>query len=210
MSKRDDQHQGQDPKSWAENIEAETGQQQSSEQGQDQEQESQQEQSESEEEMLGHPSYQELEQKLTEAEQRAQDYWNKALRAQAEKDNFRQRMEKEINEARKYALEPFVKELLGVVDSLENGLSQVPDDQHEAREGLKLTLDKMTKILNEFGVEQIDPQGEAFNPEYHEAMSTQQTDEVPANQVVQVLQKGYTLNQRLVRPALVIVAKPQS
>jgi molecular chaperone GrpE len=209
MSKWDDQHKDQEQKSWAEHIEADTeNQQQSSEQTQ--QQESQAQQSEPDEQMLSHPSYQQLEQKLTEAEQRAQDYWNKALRAQAEKDNFRQRMEKELNEARKYALEPFVKELLAVIDSLENGLSQVPEDQHEAREGLKLTLDKMIKILNEFGVDQLDPQGEAFNPEYHEAMSTQQTDEVPVNQVVQVLQKGYTLNQRLVRPALVIVAKPQS
>jgi len=206
--KNDKQNEHDHTQSWAENIEAETEhQEQQDDKTQQAQEQTEHEQTEQEEPKLEHPDYEKLEQKLTEAENRAQENWNKALRAQAELDNVRQRAERDIANAHKFALEKFVKELLDVIDSLENGLQQVPEEQVKAREGLELTLDKVLKVMNNFGVEQIDPQGQTFNPEYHEAMSTQQTDQVDHNHVIQVLQKGFTLNQRLVRPALVIVAK---
>jgi molecular chaperone GrpE len=159
--------------------------------------------------ILDHPSYKELEQKLTETEGKANDAWNKQLRAQAELDNMRRRAERDVANAHKYALEKFVAELLPVIDSLDRALL---GDTHENQlaqkihEGIELTMSIFLKAMEKSGVKQVDPQGKLFNPELHQAISTESREDVESNTVVSVLQKGYTLNDRLIRPALVVVS----
>lgn len=135
------------------------------------------------------------------------------LRAQAEMQNVRRRSENEVSNARKFALERFAGDLLPVVDSLERGLEAVPagdvdGEQAKAlREGASLTLKMMLEVLEKFNVKQLDPAGEPFDPQYHEAMSMQESADAEPNSVLAVLQKGYTLNGRLVRAAMVVVSK---
>lgn len=163
-------------------------------------------------EALEHPSYEALEAKLTEMENKANDYWNQYLRAQAELENNRRRVERDISNAHKYGLEKIASELLGVVDSMERGLAE-PTIMHEAyksmREGMELTLNMLLKVLDKFGIKPVDPQGQPFNPELHQAVSTVVDPKVQPNTVIQVLQKGYLLQDRLLRPALVVVSKAQ-
>lgn len=159
--------------------------------------------------VLDHPSYLELEKKLTEAEAKANDYWNQQLRTQADIENVRRRAERDVSNAHKYALEKFVADLLPVVDSLDRALvSDVGDNDlaQKIHEGIDLTMTLFLKTLEKYGVKQIDPLGQAFNPELHQAIATKPSDEYEANTVIEVLQKGYTLNDRLIRPALVVVA----
>lgn len=135
------------------------------------------------------------------------------LRAHAEFDNAEKRLAREVENARKYALERFVEALLPVVDSLELGIaaSNEPDaDIGKLREGNEMTLRLFRQALERFQVEVVDPQGERFDPDRHEAMSAQPSDEHPPNTVISVMQKGYLLNKRLVRPALVMVSNPSS
>jgi molecular chaperone GrpE len=146
---------------------------------------------------------------LEDARAKADDHWNQLLRAHAELENMRRRHAAELEKAHKYALDGFVKELLAVRDSLELGHDAARDDDADVeklREGTELTLKLLTDVMSKFGVEQIDPEGEAFNPELHQAMTTQPRADLPPNTVVSVVQKGYLLNGRLVRPALVIVS----
>ena len=149
---------------------------------------------------------------LAEAQEKVDEYWQRVLRAQAEQDNTRKRAERDVQNAHKYALEKFVGELLGVRDSLELGVSAAQEnhDVEKLLEGTELTLKMLGDAMAKFGVEQIDPEGEAFNPELHQAMSMVPTDEVPPNTVVNVVQKGYLLNGRLVRPAMVMVSQAPS
>ncbi|MCE8017466.1 nucleotide exchange factor GrpE [Halomonas sp. MCCC 1A17488] len=143
----------------------------------------------------------ELEQSLAEAK-------DQALRAAAEAQNVRRRAEQEAEKARKFALERFVKELLPVVDSLEKALEAMGDDASEAhREGVAMTLKMQQDVLAKFGVERLDPAGEPFDPQYHEAMAMVPNPELEPNSVMEVVQKGYTLNGRLVRPAMVVVSQ---
>ncbi len=148
---------------------------------------------------------------LDEARARAEENWNKLARLQAEMDNLRKRTSRDIEHAHKYALDKFVTELLPVIDSLELGISSAAEDDsgevESMREGMELTLKKFQDVLSKFGVEPIDPQGEKFNPELHEAVSMQESNEADSNTVITVVQKGYTLNDRLVRAAMVVVAK---
>ena len=134
---------------------------------------------------------------------------DKALRATAELENIRKRTSRDIENAHKYALERFVNELLPVIDSMELGInaSQSAEDIESLREGMDLTLKKLFDCLEKFGVKAIDPAGEKFNPEWHEAVSMQELEGSDSGQVVTVMQKGYELNGRLVRPAMVVVAK---
>jgi molecular chaperone GrpE len=151
--------------------------------------------------ILEHPSYKELENKLTEAE-------NQRLQAKAETDNIRRRAERDVMHAHKYALEKFANDLLPVVDSLERALlSDVSDNPYAKKihEGIELTMSLLMKTLEKYGVKQVDPEGQLFNPELHQAIATQPSD-LPPNTVLEVLQRGYTLNDRLIRPALVVVA----
>ncbi|PMR75963.1 nucleotide exchange factor GrpE [Billgrantia endophytica] len=143
----------------------------------------------------------ELEQSLAEAK-------DQVLRAAAEAQNVRRRAEQEAEKARKFALERFVKELLPVVDSLEKALEAMGEDASEAhREGVAMTLKMQHDVLGKFGVEAIDPQGEPFDPQYHEAMAMVPNPELEPNSVMDVMQKGYQLNGRLVRPAMVVVSQ---
>lgn len=133
----------------------------------------------------------------------------KVLRAQAELDNIRKRTARDIENAHKYALEKFISDLLPVMDSMELGISASTssDDLESLKEGMDLTRKKFAATLEKFGVRVIDPQNEKFNPELHEAVSMQEQKGVESGTVISVMQKGYELNGRLVRPAMVIVAK---
>ncbi len=158
--------------------------------------------------VLEHPSYRDLEEKLTVSEQKAHESLEKSVRALAELDNVRRRAERDIENAHRYSLEKFAKELLPVIDSLEQAL-QLADKQGDSsmHEGLVLTMKLFLDVLEKFGVQQLDPIGGPFNPQEHEAMAMQPSDDAKTNTVLTVFQKGYTLNDRVIRPARVIVAK---
>lgn len=131
-------------------------------------------------------------------------------RAQAEIQNIRRRAEQDVEKAHKFGLEKFANELLPVVDSLERAIeaSQGDDEKTKAiREGIEMTLNMFLSGLEKFNVEQVNPEGETFNPEHHQAMSMVPAEGVEPNTVVTVVQKGYLLNGRLMRPAMVMVAK---
>lgn len=169
---------------------------------------------EKEEKKLTHLSYEELEAKLNETENKMNQYYDQLLRMQAEMDNVRRRAERDIANAHKYGSEKIIEELLAVADSLELGLSRLSDDQFDQqstlksmREGMTMTLTMLLKALEKFGVKQINPVGEAFNPAWHQAISTKEDPKTKHNTVLEVLQKGYLLQDRLLRPALVVVAK---
>lgn len=160
--------------------------------------------------ILEHPSYIELEKKLTKAEELANEYWNQQLRIQAELENVRRRAERDVSQAHKYALEKIVSDLLPVADSLDQALvSEVGSNDlaKKIHEGIELTMSLFLKTLEKHGVKQINPLGETFNPELHQAIATRPSDDYEPNTVAEVLQKGYTLNDRLIRPALVVVAQ---
>lgn len=135
------------------------------------------------------------------------------LRAAAEADNIRRRADNDIANARKYAIEGFASELLAVRDSLEIARSlEISENDAGAvakmKEGVELTLKQLDNALSKFAVEVVDPQkGDKLDPERHQAMTTQESDNVPPNHIVSVLQKGYTIHDRLLRPAMVVVAK---
>ncbi|WP_456404456.1 nucleotide exchange factor GrpE [Thiolapillus sp.] len=146
---------------------------------------------------------------LEDARSKADEHWDQVVRTRAEMDNLKKRHQRELESAHKYGLEKFVGELLGVWDSLELGYDAAREnhDVEKLLEGTELTLKMLSDAMRKFGVEQIDPQGEPFNPELHQAMSMVPTDDVPPNTVVNVVQKGYLLNGRLVRPAMVMVSQ---
>jgi molecular chaperone GrpE len=152
----------------------------------------------------------ELQKQLAEARQKAQDNWDKAVRAQAEMENIKRRTQKDLENAHKFALEKFARELLHVMDSLELGIQASNGDNPEVvklREGSELTLKQFQAAFAKFSIETIDPLGQPFNPELHQAMTQQPNADVPPNTVMAVFQKGYTLNGRLLRPAMVVVSK---
>ena len=133
-----------------------------------------------------------------------------ALRIRAESENVRRRSEQEIDKARKYALNKFAEELLPVIDNLERAIDMADknDDATKAMmEGVELTLMTMTSTIAKFGLKVIDPLGETFNPEFHQAMAIQESTEFAPNSVMAVMQKGYELNGRVIRPAMVMVSK---
>lgn len=146
---------------------------------------------------------------LTDARSKADEHWDQCLRLQAEIENLRKRNERDLANAHKFALERFASELLPVRDSLEMGLQAAEDNTDIARlkEGSELTLKMLAGAMEKFNIEEINPLDELFNPEYHEAMSVQERADVAPNTVVAVVQKGYLLNGRLIRPAMVIVSR---
>ena len=151
-----------------------------------------------------------LNEALAEARRAAQANLDRALRAQAELENVRRRVERDLQNAHKFALERFVSELLPVKDSLELGLSASTEkgaSVESIAEGAELTLRMLEQAMEKFGITVVDPAGEPFNPEFHQAMTMQQSDTAASGTVLTVVQKGYLLNERLVRPAMVIVAK---
>lgn len=135
------------------------------------------------------------------------------LRAQADAQNAARRAEQDVEKARKFALERFTSELLPVVDNLERALeAAVAEDAavQPIAEGVELTLKSFTDALGKFHVEVVSPEGEPFDPNLHQAMSMVENPDVEPNTVIAVMQKGYTLNGRLVRPAMVMVSKAAS
>lgn len=159
------------------------------------------------------PSYEQLALTLQDAQAKADEYWNQLLRTRAEMENIRRRAERDVQQAHKYALERIVDELLPVLDSLEAGLqaANAPGaDVEKLREGTSLTLKMLVGALEKSGVVQINPQGQRFNPELHQAMAMQDVPNAEPNTVVVVYQKGYQLNDRLIRPARVVVASANS
>ena len=158
------------------------------------------------------PSVEELSKALEQAQQKADGYWDDLLRARAEVDNVRKRTEREVANAHKYGQERLILELLPVKDSLELGLaaSDQPTSIEGLREGIELTLKMFSTVLEKTGVAVIEPQGERFNPELHQAMTVQESSEAEPGTVLMVVQKGYLLHNRVLRPAMVIVAKEPS
>ena len=154
-----------------------------------------------------------LQQALETAEAKATENYELALRTKAEAENLKRRADLDVEKARKFALDKFVDSLIPVLDSLEMGLqAAVSDDDNvvKLREGTELTLKMFQDVLQKNGVQQINPLGEAFNPQLHEAMSMQESAEHVPNSVMAVFQAGYLLNERLIRPARVVVAKASS
>ncbi|BCV57347.1 nucleotide exchange factor GrpE [Shewanella algae] len=152
----------------------------------------------------------ELEQALSDAQATVEEQKDSVIRAAAEVDNIRRRAAQDVEKAHKFALEKFSNELLPVIDNMERALVGA-DKADEATkplfEGVELTLKSFLSAVEKFGVKQIDPMGEAFNPEQHQAIGMQPSAEFPANTVMLVMQKGYQLNERLLRPAMVMVSK---
>ena len=149
---------------------------------------------------------------LAEAEARATESRNSYLRSVAELENFRKRCEREVENARKFAIERFAQELVTVGDALEAGISAggATTAGPALLEGAQATLRQLHRAFDKGGIKIIDPAGQPFDPEWHEAMMVQESQEHPANSVLSVVQKGYSLNGRLLRPARVIVSKAPS
>ncbi|WP_417223427.1 nucleotide exchange factor GrpE [Amphritea sp.] len=151
-----------------------------------------------------------LQLQLAQAQDQISELKEQELRTLAEMQNVRRRAEMDVEKAHKFALDKFANELLPVVDSLERAIEASNSDDEAVvalREGVEMTLNMFITGLGKFKVEQHNPVGEAFNPELHQAMSMVPNPDVPANHVMAVMQKGYTLNDRLIRPAMVIVSK---
>jgi molecular chaperone GrpE len=149
-----------------------------------------------------------LEAELAAANARADENWNSYLRAVAEIENVRKRGQRDVESASRYAIERFAAELLDVRDSLELGVAAGGGgDAARLVEGMEATLRLLNRAFEKSGLAVVDPLGQPFNPEFHEAMATQPTVDQPAGTVLAVVQKGYTLNGRLLRPARVLVAR---
>jgi molecular chaperone GrpE len=150
-----------------------------------------------------------LQQALTEAEERAKNHWDQYLRAVADLDNVRKRAQRDIEAANRYGLEKFAQELLPVWDSLDLAVQNAGKaaDVRTLVQGQEATLQLLSKALQKIGVAPINPQGEPFDPARHEAMLAQESSTAEPNSVLQVVQPGYELNGRVLRPARVIVSK---
>lgn len=153
------------------------------------------------------PALDDLSAELAETRQALADMKDTVLRERADLENQRRRVARDLEQARKFANERLLSDLLPVFDSLEAGLASETGDPVKLREGMELTLKQLGKVVTEYGMDSVDPRGAAFDPERHQAMSAVVSPEHPENTVVQVYQKGYSLNGRLLRPALVVVSK---
>lgn len=151
-----------------------------------------------------------LQRDLTEAQTQLRVAQEQILRAQADLQNIRRRAQRDVESAHKFALEKFAGELLPVVDNLERALTSATTDteiNNGIEEGVRLTLKSFLDVLNKFGIEQVDPHGEPFDPQTHQAMTLIENPNVEPNTVLDVMQKGYVLNGRLLRPAMVVVSR---
>ncbi len=150
---------------------------------------------------------------LEDARAKADEHWNQLLRVKADMENTRRRAKQDVENAHKFALEKFALELLPIKDSLEMGLTATDDIAEggdamaQLKEGTALTLKMLAAALEKFGIEAVDPVGDTFDPDKHQAMSMQESAEHKPNTVMAVMQKGYQLNERLLRPAMVVVSK---
>ncbi len=158
--------------------------------------------------ILSHPSYIELEEKLTLAEQKAHENWEKSVRAMAEVDNIRRRAERDVEHAHRFGVEKLIKEILPVIDSIEQALQAAKQANDQSMiEGIELTQKLLVDALAKFDVRPIEALNQAFNPNQHEAMAMFETDDAPPNTVINVFQQGYMLGERVVRPSRVVVSK---
>lgn len=160
------------------------------------------------------PTIPALEEEIAQLMAKINDQAESVLRAQAEMQNVRRRAERDVENAHKFALDKFSADLLPIVDSLERALDAADQLDNEAvkamRDGVELTLKMFVDTLAKHGVQQLNPVGQPFNPEFHQAMSMVPNAELAPNSVLAVMQRGYTLNGRLVRPAMVVVSKAAS
>lgn len=145
---------------------------------------------------------------LKQAEAKAAEHYDAWMRAKAETENIRKRAQTDIANAHKYAIENFSTDLLTVMDSLEAALAVENASLENFKSGMELTQKQLLSVFDKFSIKAIDPKGEKFDPHQHQAMCTVESDQAP-NTVVQVMQKGYKLNERIIRPALVSVSKAQ-
>ena len=150
-----------------------------------------------------------LQAELGEAQAEIAQLKDQMLRVQADAQNVRRRSEQDVEKAHKFGQEKFSREMLSVLDNLERALAATPESEETLalREGVDMTLQGFLSTLTKFNVESIDPQGETFNPEQHQAMAMQENADFPPNTVMAVMQKGYSLHGRLLRPAMVMVSK---
>ena len=145
---------------------------------------------------------------LAKALEEVAQYKEAARRAHADAQNVRRRAEQDVEKAHKFGLEKFAKSIVNVADNLERALASAPDtgESDPVREGVELTLKDLLETLARFEVKVVDPHGEPFNPELHQAITMVPNPELEANTVMDVVQKGYTINGRLLRPAMVVVS----
>ena len=151
-----------------------------------------------------------LHSELEAAKQTINDQKDSVVRAAADVENMRRRAAQDVEKAHKFALEKFANELLPVIDNLERAIEFSDKENEQLKpvlEGIEMTVKSFNDAVSKFGVEIVNPQGEQFNPEFHQAMSIQPSNDVAPNTVLAVMQKGYTLNGRLLRPAMVMVSK---
>ena len=147
---------------------------------------------------------------LAALQKKADEHYDQLVRAHAEIENLKRRHTQELEKAHKYALDKFVGELLTIWDSLELGLQAAQNDEADVaslREGTELTVKMFSDVMEKFNVERINPEGESFNPDFHQAMSMVPNAEMAPNTVMAVMQKGVSLNGRLIRPAMVVVSQ---
>lgn len=161
----------------------------------------------------GENPLEELESRLEAKEEEAKETYDRLLRVSADFENYKKRSAREMEEFRKYANQSLLKEMLSVVDNLELAINSSNDkkkaDKHLI-EGLNLTLNEILRVFEKFNVKPIEAQGKVFDPAFHEAVMREETDDFPENTVVSEFQKGYLIHDRLLRPAMVVVAVPKT
>lgn len=153
----------------------------------------------------------ELEDQLSAKEEEAKETYDRLLRVSAEFENYKKRSAREMEDFRKFANQSLIKEMLSVVDNLElaiNSANEKHKTESSLKEGLDLTLREILRVFEKFSVTPIESKGKTFDPTYHEAVMQEETDEYPENTVISEMQKGYLIHDRLLRPAMVVVAKP--
>lgn len=162
----------------------------------------------------GSEETQQLREDLSSAKKEAAETYDRLLRLSAEFENYKKRIQRQMEESKKYANEELIKDLLSVVDNLERALSAAgekkADTDASMAEGIEMTLNEILKILKKHNVTPVEAMGKPFDPAYHEALMQEETDEYPENTVVGEMQKGYLLHDRLIRPAMVSVSKAKS
>ncbi len=154
----------------------------------------------------------ELEDKLNAKEEEAKETYDRLLRVSAEFENYKKRSAREMEDFRKFANQSLIKEMLSVVDNLELAIDSANEKQeshNSLKEGLDLTRKELLRVFEKFSVTPIESKGKLFDPTYHEAVMQEETDEYPENTIINEMQKGYLIHDRLLRPAMVVVAKPK-
>ena len=158
-------------------------------------------------------SLKEIKARFEAKEEEAKETYDRLLRVSADFENYKKRSTREMEEFRKYANQSLLKEMLSVVDNLELAISSSSDEKSTDKnliEGLNLTLNEILRVFEKFNVKPIEAQGETFDPAYHEAVMREETDDYPENTVISEFQKGYLIHDRLLRPAMVVVAVPKT